>query len=59
MIGIRIRLPLPSTLVCRSLAGGFFTALRVPLLTADGCSAMTPLGPDPSLLVMRVPEERI
>lgn len=31
IIGMRIRRPRPSTLLCRSLAGGFLTA-RVPLV---------------------------
>lgn len=48
MIGMRIRRPLPSTLLCRSLAGGFLTALRVPLLAADVCSTMAPLVTVPS-----------
>lgn len=46
MIGMRILLPLPSTLLCRSLVGGFLTALRGPLLI------MTPLVIAPSLFSM-------
>lgn len=51
MIGIRILLPLPSTLLCRSLEGGFLTALRVPLFDVV-CSIMTPLDTAPSLFAM-------
>lgn len=52
MIGIRILLPLPSTLLCRSLDGGFLTALRGPLF--DVCSTMMPLLTAPSLSAMEL-----